>query len=45
MLDKWKREKAFKELQIVEREESRRRECIEEIIKMKESGGLELPPS
>ena len=39
------REKAFKELQILEREESRKRECSGEIIKMKESASLEWPPS
>ena len=35
------REKAFKPLQILEREESRKRECKREIIKMKENAGLE----
>ena len=44
-MEKWKREKAFKELQILEREESRKRECRGEIIKMKESLGLEMKPS
>ena len=54
-MEKWKREKAFKELQILEGEESRKtkkkeryvleRECRGEIIKMKENAGLELPLS
>ena len=41
ILEKWKRENAFKALQILEREESRKRE----IVKMKASVGLERPPS
>ena len=44
-MEKWKREKTFKELQILEREESRKIECRGEKIKMKESAGLELPTS
>ena len=34
-MEKWKKEKAFKELQILKIEESRKRECRGEIIKLK----------
>ena len=37
-MEKWKRKKTFKESWILERE------CQGGLIKMKESGGLELPP-
>ena len=39
------RERAFEELQILDREKVRKRECREEIIKMKESAGLVMSPS